>query len=195
MISRSKGASRLDPDEPACENFLISDCTFLHGHGMSVGSESYGGVRNMIVRDCTFDGTEAGIRLKSPPGRGGVAENLTYENLTMRNVKNSILITSYYPKIPTHPEQDSAQPVDERTPHLAAYPHQRTLRRWGATSPGRLWGFRRCRLMMLCWITCKFRRSSRSKSCSCAGIRFINCNISPSSGKPFLYDAKVEGLE
>ena len=86
-----------NPEYGPTEDVLIEKCTFLGGHGMSIGSETNGGVRNVTVRDCVFDGTEAGIRMKSCRGRGGVAENLTYENLTLRNVEVAIQITSYYP--------------------------------------------------------------------------------------------------
>ena len=86
-----------DPKHVSCEDFLIEDCTFLHGHGMSIGGGSNGGIRNMLVRNCQFTDTDSGIRLKSGRDRGGLVENLTYENLVMDRVKNSIYMTSYYP--------------------------------------------------------------------------------------------------
>ena len=105
------------PDSLSCEDFLITHCTFLHGHGMSIGNPSAGGVRRLLVRDCTFDGTDTGIRLKSQRGKGGVVEDLTYENLTMIHiVKDAILITSYYPTIPNNSQNDPAQPADANTP-------------------------------------------------------------------------------
>lgn len=104
------------PGRPACENFLVEGCTFLHGHGMSVGGQTPGGLRGLIVRDCAFDGTDAGIRLKAPRGEGGLVEDCLYENLTMRNVKVPIYITSYYPSIPADVETDRAQPVSATTP-------------------------------------------------------------------------------
>ena len=69
--------------EFASENITVTDCTFLHGHGMSIGSETVGGVRNVTVRNCTFDGTENGIRIKSQRGRGGIVENISYSDITM----------------------------------------------------------------------------------------------------------------
>lgn len=108
-----------NPDHGPVEDVLIENCTFLGGHGMSIGSETYGGVRNLLVRNCTFDGTEAGIRMKSARGRGGVAENLTYENLTLRNVEVAIQITSYYPNRTTpKPGVADVAPAerDARTP-------------------------------------------------------------------------------
>jgi lysophospholipase L1-like esterase len=97
----------------AVEDFLVEDCTFLAGHGMSIGSETTGGVKNLLVRDCTFNGTTSGIRIKSDRTRGGVVDSCTYSNLTMTNVKIPINITSYYPEIPT---ADAAQPVTDKTP-------------------------------------------------------------------------------
>src|SRR5207253_1217248 len=82
---------------PSCEHFLVEDCTFRRGHGMSIGGQTPGGLRGLLVRNCTFDGTEAGIRMKAPRGEGGLVEDCTYEKITMRGVKVPIFITSYYP--------------------------------------------------------------------------------------------------
>ena len=105
-----------NPEFGPTEDVLIEKCTFLAGHGMSIGSETNGGVRNLLVRDCTFDGTDAGIRMKSNRGRGGVAENLTYQNLTMRNVEIAIQITSYYPNKTTPKPGEADTAPAERNP-------------------------------------------------------------------------------
>jgi polygalacturonase len=81
-------------------DILITDCTFLHGHGCSIGSGTASGLRNLIVRRCTFDGTDTGVRLKSSRGRGGLVENVVYEDLTMKNVGVAISISSYYDNTP-----------------------------------------------------------------------------------------------
>ncbi|MFM2081950.1 MAG: hypothetical protein RL380_641 [Verrucomicrobiota bacterium] len=101
--------------DAACEDILVERCTFLHGHGMSIGSETVGGVKDLTVRDCTFNGTTSGIRIKSDRTRGGVVENCLYTNLTMTNVKIPINLTCYYPKIPAN---DGAQPLAEKTPRF-----------------------------------------------------------------------------
>lgn len=110
-----------NPEFGPVEDVLIEDCTFLGGHGMSIGSETFGGVRNLLVRDCTFDGTEAGIRMKSARGRGGVAENLVYENLTLRNVEVAIQITSYYPNRTTPKPGVADTAPAERDPRTPAW--------------------------------------------------------------------------
>jgi polygalacturonase len=103
------------------QDLLITDCTFGHGHGCSIGSETSSGLRNMVVRRCTFDGTDIGVRFKSDRRRGGLVENVTYTDLTMRNVGRAIVISSYYQgsisDMPAPGEHDQAQAVTATTPH------------------------------------------------------------------------------
>jgi polygalacturonase len=98
------------------EDVLVTDCIFLHGHGCSIGSDTDSGVRNMTVQRCTFDGTDAGVRLKSRRGRGGLVENITYTDLTMKNVGQAIVITSYYYGLPKPGMHDQAEAVNPLTP-------------------------------------------------------------------------------
>lgn len=75
---------------------LITNCTYGYGHGVSIGSPTSGGVSNLTVINCTFNNTEAGIRIKSDRGRGGYLHNLSYLNLRMTNVASPILIYAAY---------------------------------------------------------------------------------------------------
>ncbi len=84
-------------------DILITNCTFGIGHGVSIGSNTAGGVSNLTVTACTFNGTDYGIRMKSNDatsggsGQGGMAQNLFYSNITMTNiVHGAIVIYSYY---------------------------------------------------------------------------------------------------
>lgn len=81
-----------------CENVRIYNCTVYHGHGgFVVGSEMSGGVRNIHVSNCTFIGTDVGIRFKSRRGRGGVVENIYIENIYMKDiVDEAIILTMWY---------------------------------------------------------------------------------------------------
>jgi hypothetical protein len=98
------------------QDILVTDCTFLHGHGCSIGSDTDSGVRRMTVRRCTFDGTTAGVRLKSRRGRGGLVEDIVYTDLAMRNVGEAVVITSYYYGLPKPGAHDAARPVATDTP-------------------------------------------------------------------------------
>ena len=76
-----------------CENVIIKNNTVLHGHGgFVIGSEMSGGVKNIYVEDCTFLGTDVGLRFKSTRGRGGVVENIYINNINMINIPNEPLL-------------------------------------------------------------------------------------------------------
>lgn len=81
-----------------CENIVIRNNIVYHGHGgVTVGSEMSGGVRNMHVSNCTFMGTDVGLRFKSNRGRGGVVENIYISDIRMTNIPTyAISIDLYY---------------------------------------------------------------------------------------------------
>ncbi len=118
-----KSGRKVPGREFACEDITITDCVFRHGHGLSMGSELVGGVRNVTVRNCTFEGTENGLRIKSNRGRGGRVENISYRDITMKNVNPAITLTCAYGGTSagdaahsSAPKNDTAKAVDETTP-------------------------------------------------------------------------------
>ena len=77
-------------------DILVTNCAFGNGHGVSIGSYTSSGVSNLTVINCTFNGTQNGIRLKSDNDRAGLVQNLAYLNLGMTNVNMPFTIYSYY---------------------------------------------------------------------------------------------------
>jgi polygalacturonase len=75
---------------------LIEDLTCLHGHGISIGSGTRTGVSHVIVRRCTFDGTDNGLRIKSFRGNGGEVHDIVYSDITMKNVRRPFDINMRY---------------------------------------------------------------------------------------------------
>ncbi len=108
-----------DPDlahpGAASGNILIQNCTFLHGHGLSIGSETNGGVQGVTGRHLSFTGTDNGLRIKTLRGKGGVIDDIVFQDVQMQGVKVALAFTAYYPKVPA---TDPAQPVTETTPDL-----------------------------------------------------------------------------
>lgn len=102
------------PDAPS-RDITITDCTFLHGHGLSVGSEVSGGVQNLRVERVSFKGTRHGIRIKSNRDRGNDIGNFVFKDLTMEDVETPIVISEFYPKIPA---TIVAAPITRLTPHF-----------------------------------------------------------------------------
>lgn len=89
----------MKPGGTFCSDITVADCFFGEGHGMSVGGQSNRGLDGMTVKNCTFEGTTSGLRLKADPTEGGEVKNLTYTNLTMRHVDYPIVFYSYYNKV------------------------------------------------------------------------------------------------
>jgi polygalacturonase len=90
-IKSGKDADGLRVNRPA-EDILIENSHFGNGgSGVDMGSETSGGIRNVVIQNCVMDsGNSAPIRFKSAPSRGGMVENITYRNLTMHGVRQAI---------------------------------------------------------------------------------------------------------
>ncbi|KAF9666622.1 hypothetical protein SADUNF_Sadunf16G0247900 [Salix dunnii] len=97
------------------KNIHISQVQCGPGHGISVGSMGGKGsvtesVVGVTVKDCTFNGTSDGARIKTwASSTTGVASNFIYENIRMMNVGNPIIIDQDYCPYP---------PCDIKTPSL-----------------------------------------------------------------------------
>lgn len=76
-----------------CQNVVVLNNTVLHGHGgFVVGSEMSGGVKNVYVANCTFLGTDVGLRFKSTRGRGGVVEGIYIDHINMIDIPHEPLL-------------------------------------------------------------------------------------------------------
>jgi polygalacturonase len=88
------------PDAPS-RHIVITDCTFLHGHGLSIGSEIAGGVEDVRAERIHFKGTDQGVRVKSNRDRGNATiGHFIFRDITMEDVRTPILISEFYPKVP-----------------------------------------------------------------------------------------------
>ncbi|HLI02889.1 MAG TPA: glycoside hydrolase family 28 protein [Terracidiphilus sp.] len=104
------------PDAPS-RDIRITDCVFMHGHGLSVGSEIAGGAHDIVAERVKFEGTDNGIRVKANRDRGNDVSNLVFRDLEMKDVKNAVIISEYYPGV-LPPEGEAAQPVTRLTPRF-----------------------------------------------------------------------------
>ncbi|HEY6064271.1 MAG TPA: glycoside hydrolase family 28 protein [Chitinophagaceae bacterium] len=110
------------------ENVIIRGCTVYAAHGgFVIGSEMSGGARNIYVSNCTFIGTDIGLRFKTTRGRGGVVENIFIKDIYMKDiVGEAMLFDMYYmakDPIPLAGEKRELpkvefKPVDETTPEF-----------------------------------------------------------------------------
>ncbi len=111
-IKSGKDAAGRKMATPA-ENYTITNCTMLSGHGgVVIGSEMSGDVRKIAISNCIFDGTDRGIRIKTARGRGGIVEEIRVDNIIMKNIREqAIVLDMFYQKSPE-------EPVSERTPRF-----------------------------------------------------------------------------
>jgi polygalacturonase len=77
-------------------NMTVSHNHFYWGHGMSIGSETNGGVSKIRVSDLTLDGTDSGIRIKSMGTKGGLVHDIVYDDVCIRNSGRPLDITAAY---------------------------------------------------------------------------------------------------
>jgi polygalacturonase len=101
------------------ENGVIRNNLVYKGHGgFVVGSEMSGGARNIFVSDCSFMGTDKGLRFKSTRGRGGVVEKIYARNIFMKDIEQEAIFFDmyYFVKFATDGQRDERPIVNIGTP-------------------------------------------------------------------------------
>ena len=103
------------------ENVVIRNNKVYAGHGgFVVGSEMSGGARNIFVSDCSFMGTDKGIRFKTTRGRGGIVEKIYIRNINMFNIVDEAIFFDmyYWTKAPEANQQEEVPIVSVETPQF-----------------------------------------------------------------------------
>jgi polygalacturonase len=181
---------------PGNKNFLITDCAFLTGHGMSVGSGTAGGLDGLTVSNCTFNGTDSGIRIKTLRGNGGLLQNAVYENLAMNNVKYPIYIIDWYPErnAPKDPATEKAEDVNATTP-INKNILIRNVTATNCLTAGIIRGLPEAPITDLLLSNVTIYAESGMTIYYAKGINFTDCKITAQNGPTAnTYDANIEGL-
>lgn len=109
------------------ENVIVRDNVVYRSHGgFVIGSEMSGGARNIFVSNCTFIGSDIGLRFKTTRGRGGVVENIFIKDIAMKDiVHEAILFDMYYggksPGEDDNVNDQAVVPVTEATPSFRKF--------------------------------------------------------------------------
>ena len=77
-------------------HMTVRDTHFYNGHGFGVGSQTVAGLSAIRVDNLTIDGSDNGLRIKSDKSRGGLVDDVRFENVCMRNVSNPIVLNPFY---------------------------------------------------------------------------------------------------
>ncbi len=186
------------------ENMIVKGCVVYHGHGgFVVGSEMSGGVKNVKVSDCTFLGTDVGLRFKSTRGRGGIVENIWIADIDMTNIPAEPLLFDlfYGGKSALETKADEANgifpdttpvPVDETTPQFRNININNVV----CKGAGRAMYFNGLPEMNVQNVSLEniFITSDKGAVISeTDGISLKNVQIQPKSGEPIVYK-NVKGL-
>lgn len=92
-LCMKSGSQKTGCDVWGCQDILIQDNTVFHAHGGFVlGSETIGGVRDMVVRHNRFIGTDIGLRFKSGLGRGGKTERMFISDIVMLDISGEAIL-------------------------------------------------------------------------------------------------------
>jgi len=108
------------------ERIRVTNCRMLSGVGVTFGSEMSGGIRDVLVQDCTYEDTYGIAEIKTMRGRGGVIERVTFDNCVLfsrhcpykdcRWFRGAICIDAFYAKAQF--DVNEAEPIDEGTPTI-----------------------------------------------------------------------------
>jgi polygalacturonase len=196
-IAIKAGRAKVPGHDYVSENIEVTDCTFLHGHGLSIGSEVVGGLRGLTVKNCSFSGTDNGIRIKSRRSLGGVVQDATYTDIRMTNVLTPISIAAYYQdssqsKFPTN---DVAQEMTNGTPIFRNI----TIKNLTATATkdaGLIIGLPESAVTNVVLDNVHITSTGNGFTIANAnGIQLKNSSVVAKNGKPYnLFNAQVDSL-
>jgi polygalacturonase len=116
-----KSSNAKDSSDFQLQNVLIAGCTVLKGHGgFVIGSNTDGGMKNIFVKDCIFNGTDIGVRVKSNIGRGGNVKDIYIDNIKMDNIIHEAILfsTSYGDKTVGKASSTSTDQKNVKVPHF-----------------------------------------------------------------------------
>lgn len=89
----------------ASRDITVEDTHCYGTHGISIGSQTAGGIANILVRDDSISGTDSlgniftsnnGIRIKSDALACGVTQQVTYDRVCMTGVQNPLYFNPFY---------------------------------------------------------------------------------------------------
>lgn len=177
------------------ENMVIRNCDFGYGHGLSIGSFTSGGLKNLMVSNCKFDGTTSAIRIKTARERGGTVENVIYQDLEIKNVKWPIFISQYYPKEPKTILDEVMQPFALFTPVYKNI-QIKNVNITNAELAMKIWGLPESPMEDIKLINVNINAKKGIELYHVKNIDFENCKISVANGEKIkTYQTQYTGLK
>ncbi len=171
------------------ENIVVRRLRGERGHGgVVIGSEMSGGVRNVWVTDSEFKGTDRGLRIKSMRGRGGVVENVYYENVRHEDLRLTVVeMTTFY-------ASSTLKPKTEAPPSIR-HVHVRNVTARGAKQAAELVGLPELALADISFEGVTISSEQGVRAVDAEGIRFSGVTITPRQGPAFRFERSRATIE
>jgi polygalacturonase len=86
-------------------NITVDDVHCYGSHGLSVGSQTAGGVDNVLFENSTLNGydslgnlsaSDTGIQVKTDANSGGLTDRVTYRDICLTNIKHVLIFNPDY---------------------------------------------------------------------------------------------------
>jgi len=172
-------------------DILIEGLTCLHGHGISIGSPTRGDLSHVIVRRCTFDGTDNGLRIKSYRGAGGEVHDISYSDITMKNVRRPFDVNMLYngnANTPTDVGPRQAEPGQTQAVPNFHDIHVSNLTVTRSPLAGRILGLPELPANNITFTNVKIESNRGFLVQDAKDIKFQNVIITPAVGAPLVLD-------
>ncbi|MET1057316.1 MAG: glycoside hydrolase family 28 protein [Pedobacter sp.] len=104
--------------KPTAEGIIRGNTVYSGHGGVVIGSEMSGGANNIFIENCSFIGTDKGLRFKSTRGRGGIVEHIFARNIVMKDIGSEAIFFDmyYFVKFATDGKRDETPTVNAGTP-------------------------------------------------------------------------------
>ncbi len=178
------------------ENVIAKNTTVYHAHGgFVIGSEMSGGAKNLFVSDCSFIGTDIGLRFKTVRGRGGVVENIYAANINMKDIPGeAISFDMYYAAkdpVPLAGEERALPkveilPVTEATPIFRNF-YINNIVCNGAAKAVFVRGIPEMRVSNVVFNNLKMKTDKGIECTEAQGISFNNVYLQPTDTNPLVH--------
>jgi DNA sulfur modification protein DndE len=186
------------------ENVIAQNCTVYHAHGgFVIGSEMSGGARNLYVSNCTFIGTDIGLRFKTTRGRGGIVEKIYASNIVMKDIAaEAVLFDMYYmakdPVVLAGEKRDMPKiellPVSEGTPIFREF-YINDISCIGAEKAVFIRGIPEMNISNIRLTNMVLQAKKGIELTEASGIRFVNVKMITSEPDPLVYIQNSKDVE
>jgi polygalacturonase len=161
------------------ENIVVRRLRGERGHGgVVIGSEMSGGVKNVFVDDCEFIGTDRGLRIKSMRGRGGVIENIFYQNVRHVDLRLfDVEMTTFY-------ASSTLVPLTQKPPLIRNVQVKNVTGNGGKTA-AEIVGLPELAIQDVSFENVTISSENGVRCTDCENIRFTNTKVTPKTGRAF----------